>query len=61
MERFNTQLKLKLDELLNIIEQTQNIGFETDKKKEQYNSKIQVNEERLENNKENNYLKKVMR
>ena len=46
-------LKLKLDELLNIIEQTQNIGFETDKKKEQYNSKIQVNEERLENNKEN--------
>ena len=46
-------IKLKLDELLNIIEQTQNIGFETDKKKEQYNSKIQVNEERLENNKEN--------
>ena len=49
-------LKVKLDELLNIIEQTQNIGFETDKKKEQYNSKIQVNEERLENNKEN-YLR----
>ena len=58
-EKFNNyqiekeETKLKLDELLNLIEQTQNIGFETDKKKEQFNSKIQVNEERLENNKEN--------
>ena len=50
------ELKTKLDEIINLIEQTQNIGFESEKKKEQFLGTIKVNEERIENNKEN-YLR----
>ena len=46
-------LKTKIDEIINLIEQTQNLGFESEKKKEQLTGKIKVNEERIENNKEN--------
>ncbi|MGN1298873.1 MAG: chromosome segregation protein SMC [Candidatus Scatovivens sp.] len=47
------EIKAKLDEIISLIEQTQNMGFESEKKKEQFNGKIKVNEERIENNKEN--------
>ena len=46
-------LKKALDELLEQIEQTQNLGFEGDKKKEQINSEIGILQERISNNKEN--------
>ncbi len=47
------EIKAKLDEIINLIEQTQNLGFESEKKKEQFNGQIKVDEERIENNKEN--------
>ena len=47
------ELKKALDELLEQIEQTQNLGFEGDKKKEQINSEIGILQERISNNKEN--------
>ncbi len=46
-------LKKNLEELLELIEKTQNLGFELEKKKEQINSQITVNEERISNNEEN--------
>ncbi len=46
-------LKKAIDELLEQIEATQNLGFEGGKKKEQYNSEIAILAEKLANNKEN--------
>ena len=46
-------LKKSLEELLEIIEKTQNLGFELEKKKEQINSQININQERITNNEEN--------
>ena len=46
-------LKVLLDKLLEEIEKTQNLGFEGNQKKEQYNSEIAVCEERISNNNEN--------
>ncbi len=46
-------LKKAIDELLEQIEATQNLGFEGGKKKEQYNSEIAILQERIANNKEN--------
>ena len=46
-------LKKSLDELSELIEKTQNLGFELEKKKEQINSQITVNQERILNNDEN--------
>lgn len=46
-------LRKSLEELVELIEKTQNIGFEFEKKKEQINSEINVNLERISNNEEN--------
>ena len=46
-------LKSSLEELLGLIEKTQNLSFELEKKKEQINSQITINEERITNNEEN--------
>ncbi len=46
-------IKKDIDFLLEQIEKTQNLGFESEKKKEQYQSEISVAEERINNNKEN--------
>ena len=46
-------LKKAIDELLEQIETTQNLGFEGGKKKEQFNSEIGILQERISNNKEN--------
>ena len=46
-------LKVLIDNLLEEIERTQNLGFEGNQKKEQYNSEIAICEERISNNNEN--------
>ena len=46
-------LKQALDNLIEEIEKAQNLGFEGNQRKEQYNSEISVNTERISNNKEN--------
>ena len=46
-------LKTSLEELIGLIEKTQNLGFELEKKKEQINSQININQERILNNGEN--------
>ena len=46
-------LKELIDKLLEEIEKTQNLGFEGNQKKEQYNSEIAICEERISNNNEN--------
>jgi len=58
-EKFNTlqderdSLKTSLEELLELIEKTQNLGFELEKTKEQINSQISVHQGRIANNEEN--------
>ena len=47
------ELKKSIEELVELIEKTQNLGFELEKKKEQINSQISVNQERIVNNEEN--------
>ncbi|MBQ7411246.1 MAG: chromosome segregation protein SMC [Clostridia bacterium] len=46
-------LKLVIDNLIEEIERIQNLGFEGNQKKEQYNSEIGIATERISNNKEN--------
>ena len=46
-------LKISIDNLIEEIEKTQNLGFEGNQRKEQYNSEININEERISHNKEN--------
>ena len=46
-------LKTALDNLIDEIERTQNLSFEGNQKKEQFNSEISINTERIANNKEN--------
>ena len=46
-------LKLRIDDVTAQIESMQNIGFESEKKKEQLNSEINVNKTKIENNNEN--------
>ena len=55
------KLKQNIDEILEKIEQTQNLGFEVSKKQEQINSEINIANERISNNKENfdRYLKDI--
>ena len=55
------ELKKLLDELYVQIEQTQNFGFESGKKKEKINSEIGIFQERITNNKENynRYLNEI--
>lgn len=54
-------LKQVVDELLEKIEATQNLGFEGGKKKEQFNSEIGILQERISNNVENydRYAKEI--
>ncbi len=47
------ELKLLIDQLIEEIEKTQNLGFEGNQRKEQYNSEIAISEERISNNNEN--------
>jgi chromosome segregation protein len=51
LEREN--LRESLESLVELIEKTQNLGFEVSQKKEQLNSDINVNLERIANNEEN--------
>lgn len=46
-------LKIQIDKLLEEIEETQKLGFEGSKKKEEYNSEIKVTRERIQNNQAN--------
>lgn len=46
-------LKIIIDKLIEEIERVQNLGFEGNQKKEQYNSEIGIATERISNNKEN--------
>lgn len=46
-------LRESLEKLVTLIESTQNLGFEVEKKKEQINSEITVSQERIQNNEEN--------
>lgn len=47
------ELKELVDKLIEQIEETQNLGFEGNQRKEQLNSEIGIAEERISNNKEN--------
>ena len=47
------ELKIVIDNLIEEIERVQNLGFEGNQKKEQYNSEIGIANERISNNKEN--------
>ena len=46
-------LRENLEQLVTLIESTQNLGFEVEKKKEQINSEINISQERIQNNEEN--------
>ncbi|MBR3152207.1 MAG: chromosome segregation protein SMC [Clostridia bacterium] len=46
-------LKKAIDDITTKIEEMQALSFESEKKKEQFNSEIQINQERIVNNKEN--------
>ena len=46
-------LREELEKLVELIEKTQNLGFEVGQKKEQINSEININQERIVNNEEN--------
>ena len=54
-------LREQVNKLVEEIEQTQNLGFEGNQKKEQYNSDIKVCEERISNNNDNfeRYLNEI--
>lgn len=53
IQELKEELKEAIDNITVQIEQMQNLGFENDKKKEQLNSSINLNLERISNNKEN--------
>ncbi|MCI8291211.1 MAG: chromosome segregation protein SMC [Clostridia bacterium] len=53
IQELKEELKDSIDNVTVQIEQMQNLGFENDKKKEQLNSNINLNLERISNNKEN--------
>ncbi len=61
LQGLKQNLKLELDELTTSIEAVQNLSFESSKLIEQINSKINVSNERIANNKENfdRYLKDI--
>ena len=46
-------LKIRIDEVTSQIEAMQNIGFESEKKKEQLNSNINISKTKIQNNEEN--------
>lgn len=53
MQELKEELKENIDKITNQIEQMQNLGFENEKKKEQINSSININLEKISNNKAN--------
>ena len=53
IQELKDELKKSIDEITNQIEEMQNLGFENEKKKEQINSAISINLEKISNNKEN--------
>ena len=61
LQNLKENLKIELEEVLQKIEQTQNLGFESEKKIEQINSQINIANERISNNNENydRYLKEI--
>lgn len=54
LQNLKENLKQEVEEIIAQIEETQNIGFESEKKIEQINSEINVQTERISNNIENN-------
>lgn len=61
LQNLKENLKIELEEILQKIEETQNLGFESEKKIEQINSQINISNERITNNNENydRYLKEI--
>ena len=61
LQNLKENLKIELEEIMSKIEQTQNLAFESEKKIEQINSEINVQTERISNNKQNyeRYLKEI--
>ena len=60
-QNLKEELKIKIDEIILKIEETQNLGFEMREKQEKINSDINIANERIANNKENfdRYLKEI--
>lgn len=61
LQNLKENLKIELEDIINQIEQTQNLGFESEKKIEQINSEINVANERISNNLQNHerFLKEI--
>ena len=61
IQNLKENLKLELEEVITKIEETQNLGFESEKKIEQINSEINVAETKITNNIQNRetYLKEI--
>ena len=61
IQNLKENLKLELEEVITKIEETQNLGFESEKKIEQINSEINVAEPKITNNIQNRetYLKEI--
>ena len=53
LQNLKEKLKTELEEIIKKIEETQNLGFESEKKIEQINSEINVANERISNNNQN--------
>ncbi len=53
IQELKEELKKSIDDITNQIEQMQNLGFESEKKKEQLKASINLNLEKILNNKEN--------
>ena len=53
LQNLKENLKIELEEIITKIEETQNLGFESEKKIEQINSEINVSNERISNNNQN--------
>ena len=61
LQNLKENLKTELEEIIAKIEETQNLGFESEKKIEQINSDINVQKTKIENNNQNSdtYLKEI--
>lgn len=61
LQNLKENLKTELEEIISKIEETQNLGFESEKKIEQINSDINVQKTKIENNNQNSdtYLKEI--
>jgi len=61
LQNLKDNLKQELEEIVQKIEETQNLGLETEKKQEQINSQISIAKEKITNNNENydRYLQEI--